>query len=47
MKRQLDLLNSRYDLSERPAAGVTISRGEGHPGGFRIKLSRGAPPGKL
>jgi hypothetical protein len=28
MKRHLDLLNERYDLSNRPAAGVTMSRGK-------------------
>ena len=28
MKRQMDLLNERYDLSNHPAAGVTMSRGK-------------------
>ena len=28
MKRQMDLLNERYDLSDRQAAGVTMSGGE-------------------
>ena len=28
MKRQIDLLNIRYDLSDRPASGVTMSRGK-------------------
>ena len=28
MKRQMDLLGARYDLSDRPAAGVTMSRGK-------------------
>ena len=27
MKRQMDLLGARYDLSDRPASGVTMSRG--------------------
>ena len=27
-KRQLDLLNARYDLSNRPATGVTMTRGQ-------------------
>src|SRR5439155_19170604 len=28
MKRQMDLLNERYDLSDRPAKGVTMYRGK-------------------
>jgi hypothetical protein len=28
MKRQMDLLGARYDLSDRPAPGVTMSRGK-------------------
>ena len=28
MKRQMDLLRERYDLSNRPAKGVTMSRGK-------------------
>ena len=28
MKRHMDLLNERYDLSNRPANGVTMSRGK-------------------
>jgi hypothetical protein len=32
MKRQMDLLGARYDLGDRPAAGVTMSRGEACPG---------------
>ncbi|MCJ7693711.1 MAG: hypothetical protein MUO22_09910, partial [Sedimentisphaerales bacterium] len=28
MKRQMDLLNERYDLTDRPADGVTMSRGK-------------------
>lgn len=28
MKRQMELLNERYDLSDRPASGVTMSRGK-------------------
>lgn len=27
-KKQMDLLNERYDLSNRPAKGVTMSRGK-------------------
>src|ERR1044071_6673542 len=28
MKRQLDLLTQRYDLTDRPAQGVTMARGK-------------------
>ena len=28
MKRQMDLLKERYDMSSRPATGVTMSRGK-------------------
>jgi cytochrome c peroxidase len=38
MKRQMDLLNERYDLSNRPAKGVTMSRGKAVQEGLRIKL---------
>jgi cytochrome c peroxidase len=38
MKRQMDLLNARYDLADRPAAGVTMSRGKPVQGGVRVKL---------
>jgi cytochrome c peroxidase len=41
MKRQMDLLNERYDLSNRPAKGVTMSRGKPLQEGVRAKL----PPG--
>lgn len=41
MKRQMDLLNQRYDLSNRPAKGVTMSRGKPIQEGVRAKL----PPG--
>lgn len=42
MKRQMDLLNERYDLSNRPAAGVTMSRGKPVQEGVRVKLPAGA-----
>jgi cytochrome c peroxidase len=42
MKRQLDLLNDRYDLSDRPALGVTMSRGKPIQDGARAKLPAGA-----
>jgi cytochrome c peroxidase len=38
MKRQMDLLNERYDLSNRPAPGVTMSRGKPIQEGVRVKL---------
>jgi cytochrome c peroxidase len=42
MKRQMDLLNDRYDLSNRPAAdGTKMSRGKPIQEGIRVKL----PPG--
>jgi cytochrome c peroxidase len=41
MKRQMDLLNERYDLSNRPASGVTMPRGKPIQEGVRAKL----PPG--
>jgi cytochrome c peroxidase len=41
MQRQMDLLNARYDLSNRPAAGVTMSRGKAVQEGVRVKLPQG------
>src|SRR4030042_291276 len=41
MKRQMDLLNERYDLSNRPAAGVKMSRGKAVQEGVRAKLPAG------
>ncbi len=41
MKRQIDLLNERYDLSDRPVAGVVMSRGKPVQGGVRVKLPTG------
>jgi len=41
MKRQMDLLNVRYDLNNRPAAGVTMSRGKPIQEGVRAKLPSG------
>jgi cytochrome c peroxidase len=40
MKRQMDLLSARYDLSNRPAQGVTMSRGKPLQEGVRVKLPR-------
>jgi len=41
MKRQMDLLNARYDLGDRPAAGVTMSGGKAIQDGVRVKLPAG------
>ena len=40
-KRQADLLSARYDLSDRPAKGATMSRGKAVQEGVRVKLPRG------
>ena len=47
MQRQLDLLNERYDLSDRPAQGVVMSRGKAVQEGVRIKLPNGITWEKL
>jgi cytochrome c peroxidase len=41
MKRQLDLLADRYDLSNRPAAGVAMDRSKPVQEGVRVKLPSG------
>ena len=41
MKRQKDLLAERYDLSDRPASGVTMSRNKAVQQGVRVKLPSG------
>jgi cytochrome c peroxidase len=38
MKRQMDLLQERYDLSDNPAKGITMSRGKPIQQGVRAKL---------
>lgn len=40
-ERQSDLLEARYDLADRPASGVTMSRGKPVQGGVRVRLPRG------
>jgi len=40
-KRHMDLLNERYDLSNRPVRGVTMSRGKPIQEGVRVKLQKG------
>ena len=47
MKRQMDLLNERYDLSDHPAQGVTMSRGKPIQEGVRVKLPEGVSWDKL
>ena len=47
MKRQMDLLAERYDLSDRSAEGVTMSRGKPVQAGVRIKLPAGVTWDKL
>jgi cytochrome c peroxidase len=42
MKRQMDLLSARYDLSDRPAAGMAMSRGKPVQDSVRVKLQGGA-----
>jgi len=41
MKRQMDLLQERYDLLNNPALGVTMSRGKPIQQGVRVKLPEG------
>ncbi len=47
MKRQMALLEERYDLADRPAQGVTMSRGKPVQQGVRVKLRGGATWAKL
>jgi cytochrome c peroxidase len=47
MKRQMDLLHERYDLSDSPARGVTMSRGKPVQQGVRAKLPDGITWQKL
>jgi cytochrome c peroxidase len=46
-KRHQDLLAARYDLADRPAKGVTMSKGKAVQEGVRAKLARGATWEKL
>jgi cytochrome c peroxidase len=41
MERQMKLLEERYDLSDRPAKGITMSRGKPVQGAVRVKLPDG------
>ena len=42
MRRQLALLDQRYDLSDRPAQGAAMSKGKPLQEGVRVKLPAGA-----
>jgi len=46
-KRQQDLLSARYDLADRPASGVTMTKGKPVQDGVRVKLKAGSTWGKL
>src|SRR5262245_39401061 len=41
MKRHMALLEQRYDLSDQPAKGATMSRNKPLQGGVRVRLPRG------
>lgn len=41
MQRQKNLLQERYDLADKPAKGVTMSRGKPVQEGVRVKLKSG------
>lgn len=47
MKRQMNLLNQRYDLSDRPAKGITMSGGKPIQEGVRATLPEGMTWEKL
>ncbi len=47
MSRQKALLEERYDLADRPAAGVTMSKGKPVQEGVRVKLPEGMTWEKL
>jgi len=47
MKRQMDLLAERYDLTDKAAKGVTMSRGKPIQEGVRVKLPEGMTWAKL
>jgi hypothetical protein len=42
MQKQMDLLNERYDLADKPAADGKMSRGKALQAGVRVKLPVGA-----
>jgi cytochrome c peroxidase len=46
-KRHKELLEQRYDLADKPAAGATMANGKPVQGGVRVKLSQGMTWDKL
>src|SRR5260370_11180378 len=46
MKRQMDLLAVRYDLSDRPAKGAVMDRSKPLQEGVRVKLPSGVTEGQ-
>jgi cytochrome c peroxidase len=46
-RKHAELLDARYDLSDRPAAGVTMSKGKPVQAGVRVKLPQGQSWEKL
>ena len=47
MKRQMMLLEERYDMADRPARGVTMTNGKAVQDGVRVKLPAGTTWDKL
>jgi cytochrome c peroxidase len=47
MKKHSKLLESRYELADRPVKGVTMSAGKAVQGGVRVKLAEGMTWDKL
>ncbi len=47
MRRHIAVLEERYDLSNRPAQGITMSRGKPLQEGVRVKLPSGMTWEKL
>jgi cytochrome c peroxidase len=47
MKRQMALLEARYDLADRPIKGVTMSKGKAIQGGARVRPPEGMTWEKL
>ncbi len=47
MKKQAALLEERYDMANRPASGVTMTKGKPVQGGVRVKLRGGMTWEKL
>ena len=47
MKRQMELLKERYDLANRPAKDITMSRGKPVQEGIRVTLPKGSTWEKL